>query len=32
MDAKKTAEKQKKTILPITQKSSELENFRMGDL
>jgi len=26
------AEKQKKTILTVKQKSSELENFRMGDL
>jgi len=26
------AVKQKKTVLTVTQKSSELENFRMGDL
>jgi hypothetical protein len=32
VDAKKMAEKQKKTVLTVKQKSSELENFRMGDL
>jgi hypothetical protein len=32
VDAKTMAEKQKKTVLTVKQKSSEMENFRMEDL
>jgi len=32
VNAKKMAEKQKKTVLTVKQKSIELENFRIGDL